>query len=193
VLVAASILNNGSQFFRTGPSHSRPSLVNTDPRCHGVQLLPDRSFQRIVVYRWRNAGTGFVTEPTGLDGSMAIDAGFNPLPAQPDDHNVIVNFNPEGQVLLDQITAEIAVHHDAGPFKETPANHLPVLVGLSDQQIANWADPEVARKALIPVEEGGNLLSNGLVVEPFRGNRLIVYTGADLPSSGVQPRPVGFV
>jgi hypothetical protein len=111
---------------------------------------------------------------------MATEAHFNPTQAAQGDRSVIVTFNLQGQALLDRLTAEIAIPRMEGPISDTPDHHLPILVGLTDQQVANWADPAVAAKALTPVEQGGNLLSNGLVVEAFRGNELIVYFGTDL-------------
>jgi hypothetical protein len=184
VLIGPFVLTMGSRLGQASPSPApQSSIVNTDPRCKGIRLLPDRVFQRIAVYRWRSSGSAFVAVPTGLDGSMAADAIFNPSPNQPDDRSVIVFFNARGQALLDQLTTEIAIYQSAGPISDTPVHHLAVLVGLTDQQVANWADPVVAEKALMPIEQGGNLLSNGVVLTPFTGNQLIVYFGPDLPTA----------
>jgi hypothetical protein len=180
VLVGPSALTAGSRFFRTSQSPAPAALVNSDPRCNGVRLLPDRSFRDIAVYRWRESGSTFAAEPTALKGALAIKATFNLDSTQPDDRSVIVFFNPTGQELLDQLTAEIVAPKTAGSISDTPASHLPVLVGLTKEQLDNWANRDVAQKALMPVEQGGNLLSNGLVVQAFTGNQLTVYFGADL-------------
>jgi hypothetical protein len=63
------------------------------------------------------------------------------------------------------------------------------ILQIADTNAANNNRPQIADpshwqpcagKALTRVEQGGNLLSNGLVVEAFRGNELIVYFGSDL-------------
>jgi hypothetical protein len=122
-----------------------------------------------------------VAEPTGLDGSMATSAGFTYLNNQPSPA-VLVTFDPKGQQLLHDLTAE-AVAASHGRSIDTPEGHLAVLVGLTEAQVAAWSDPVVQQKALKPVEEGGNLLSNGFVVHAFTGNQLIVYQGQDLPTA----------
>jgi hypothetical protein len=177
VMAAPSVLTLGSHRIP-----SSPPLVNTDPRCKGIRLLPDRTFQRIAVYRWRNSGSTFVAEPAGINGSMVTDASFLDA-TQPDDRSVVVYFNAHGQAVLDQLTAEIAIPQTTGVISDTPEHHLPVLIGLTDEQVATWANSAVARKALMPVEQGGNLLSNGLVIQPFTGNQLLVYFGSDLSTA----------
>jgi hypothetical protein len=147
-----------------------------------VKLLADRTVDRIAVYRWRKSGANYVAEPTGLDGSLATGAKFNPAPQLPEDRSVIVTFNTQGQQLLVQLTAEAATASRSGTI-DTPEGHLAVLVGLTDQQLAGWSDPSVQQKALTPVEQGGNLLANGVVRQPFTGNQLTVYFGKDLPTA----------
>lgn len=171
----------GSPFVRTSPSPS-PTFVNTDQRCKGVKPHADRTVDRIAVYRWRKSGANYVPEPTGLDGSLATSAKFNPAPLIPEDRSVIVTFNTQGQRLLDQLSAEAATASRSGTI-DTPEGHLAVLVGLTDEQLAGWSDPSVRQKALTPVEQGGNLLANPVVRQPLTGNELMVYFGKDLPTA----------
>lgn len=128
----------------SSPTATGPVLVNLDPRCRGAKLQPNRTVQHIAVYRWRKSGSGYIPEPTGLDGSLAIDAKFNPQ-QPPMDHWVLVTFNSRGQALLDPLsTAAAAATHAGIPGSlspDSPDGQLAVFVGLTDDQVANWDDP----------------------------------------------------
>jgi hypothetical protein len=58
-----------------------------------------------------------------------------------------------------------------------------MLVGLTNEQMGTWADPAVQQQALMPIEQGGSPLSDALVMQPFTGNQLVVYFGADLSTA----------
>jgi hypothetical protein len=182
LVVAVLAACAGSPFVRVVPSpSSSPSLVNSDPKCKGVKLLANRTYDHIAVYRWRKSGTVYVAEPTGLDGSLATGAEFtspNDMPSSA----VTVTFNPRGQQLLHEVTAEAAAASHRSLIN-VPEGYLAVLVGLTDEQIANWSDPVVQKKALRPVEEGGNLLVNAIVRDALSGNQLNVYQVKDLPTA----------
>jgi hypothetical protein len=182
-LLAPSILTMGSRHIRTSPSPSPSSLVNPDPRCKGIQLNPERTYQRIAVYRWRKSGSAYVAVPTGLDGSMVTDARFNPYPNQPNDNTVVFYLNSEGHDLLDKLTSEIAVPQTSGGTSPAPDNYLAWFVGLTDAQVANWSDPAVAQRAVLPLDQGGNLMANALVLQRITGNQVALAFLGELPAA----------
>ena len=170
----------GGTPFQSAPTPTT-AWVNGDPRCKGLAILPERTIGHLAFYRWRKSANGYVAEPTGLDGSLATRAQFNTTP-YPNPQAVLVTFNARGRQLLHQLTGELAQPPTAS--NDSPENHLPTLLGLTDYQRAHWADPAVQKPALRPLDQGGNLLDDPVVIgAAFAGGEVLANLAGDLTTT----------
>jgi hypothetical protein len=161
-----------------------PGLVNTNPLCRGVRLLPERQLKYLGVYSWQRQGSGYRPVPTGLTGGMAASTRIAPLSQieriqgdPPNDNYVVVQYGGAGASLLRSVTQTASAAAQAGQTVP-PEGHMGIFLGLTDSDIAAW--PSMEQTLMLPITSGGKLVSNPVALAAITGGELMIFVGSDL-------------